>query len=106
MQLLQGGTQSELRKCDNFIIAVSELGVSVYRLDTNISLGYCLLTGTVSADIHHTGVYICSTSEIYFLPINSLSGDSPKLVITISSYSFDNLDKFMITEIKNVIGKV
>ncbi|RLA76312.1 MAG: hypothetical protein DRG30_03120 [Epsilonproteobacteria bacterium] len=76
MQLLQGGTQSELRKCDNFIIAVSELGVSVYRLDTNISLGYCLLTGTVSADIHHTGVYICSTSEIYFLPINSLSGDS------------------------------
>jgi len=76
MLLLQGGTQSDLRIDGELVMPVSEQGISVYFLNTGTSKGFCSLANTISADITANGVYICTTTQIYFLAMENISGDS------------------------------
>jgi len=76
MLLLQGGTQSDLRSDGELVAPISEQGASVYVLTSGLAKGYCTLTNTISADLTSKGLYICTSTQIYFLPRADINGDS------------------------------
>lgn len=76
MLLLQGGTQSDLRIDGELLAPISEQGASVYVMTTDVAKGFCTLASTVSADLSAKGLYICTTTQIYFLAREDIDGDS------------------------------
>ena len=93
MVLLQGGTQTEARIVDDYIILTSEAGVSIYLLSTKVSIAYCLLANTISADMTDLGLYVCTASVIYFIPKADLVGDSTAHLTVLSITPIGNISK-------------
>jgi len=93
MQLLQGGTQSDLRRDGEFVVPVSEQGASIYVTTTDMAKGYCSLANTVSADLTAQGLYICTATQIYFLALEDIDGDSTSSLQLLSITPPNNIIK-------------
>ena len=93
MVLLQGGTQTEARVVDDYIVLTSEAGVSIYLLSTKAALAFCSLANTISADITDSGLYICTASVIHFIPKADLAGDSTAHLTTLSITPIGSISK-------------